>query len=162
MFLSLSLSLSLSVSHILGSYCSSAGVTHIMCTAVPSPRPPCIHLYRLTRTPSSGLFLSLARRGLSEKNGGEGDINKGGGGGRGKSTAHTSYRDRRNRGGSWRRKNRTGERAIIRPPLGRSVCLVGRWVGRWIGGGGHYPSFILWLDPQREEREDELSRSDRQ
>ena len=129
-----------------------------MCAVVPSPRPPCIHLYRLTRTPSSGLFLSLARRGLSEKNGGEGDINKGRGEGeeRALHTHHTETGATAAEAGAGKTER---ERAIIRPPLGRSVCLVGRWVGRWIGGGGHYPSFILWLDPQR--RKEKMSSRDR-
>ncbi len=124
-----------------------------MCAVVPSPRPPCIHLYRLTRTPSSGLFLSLARRGLSEKNGGEGDINKGGGGG--KSTAHTSYRDQRNRGGSWRRKNRTGE--SDHPSSPRSLGLFGWSLGGQVDRRRGPLSVIHPLARSAEEEgEDEL------
>ena len=133
-----------------------------MCAVVPSPRPPCIHLYRLTRTPSSGLFLSLARRGLSEKNGGEGDINKGGGGGGGKSTAHTSYRDRRNRRGSWSRKNRTREGD--HPSSPRSLGLFGWSVGGQVDRRRgplsviHRRASVLWLDPQR--RREKMSSRD--
>ena len=90
-----------------------------------------------------------------------GRYKQGEGGGGGKSTAHTSYRDRRNRGGSWSRKNRTREGD--HPSSPRSLGLFGWSLGGQVDRRRGPLSVIhrrsvLWLDPQR--RREKMSSRD--